>query len=128
MDEHERCINHLSALRAACRAGDGPAAANAARDLGDELHPHTHTEEISLFAQMRLDPEFTEHVDTLCAEHESLDAMLDAIIAGDLSLYDSFEFALRRHIDKEDNGLFPAAAIGLNDEQWAIVHVRAGLG
>lgn len=127
MDEHEDVINHLTALRAACHDNDSDAAAEAARALGAVLHPHTHTEEVSLFAEMRLDPEFTDHVDGLCSEHEALDRMLDAITAGDLTAYDAFELALRAHIDKEDNGLFPAAAIGLNDEQWTVVHQRAGL-
>ena len=34
---------------------------------------------------------------------------------------DTFEDALRAHIDKEDNGLFPAAALGLDGDEWAEV-------
>lgn len=127
MDEHEACINHLTALRSACHDNDPPAAAAAARALGDTLGPHTHIEEISLFAELRLDPEFTDHIDGLCGEHESLERMLAAIIEGDLQVFDGFETALRAHMDKEDNGLFPAAAIGLDNEQWIAVHERAGL-
>jgi len=33
-----------------------------------------------------------------------------------------FENALRNHIDKEDNGLFPAAAIALGGPEWVEVH------
>ena len=33
-----------------------------------------------------------------------------------------FENELRDHIDKEDNGLFPAAAIALDGPQWIEVH------
>lgn len=33
-----------------------------------------------------------------------------------------FENELRDHIDKEDNGLFPAAAIALGGPEWIEVH------
>lgn len=40
------------------------------------------------------------------------------IAGGNLQATNEFVGLLRRHIDKEDNGLFPAAAIALDGEEW----------
>lgn len=40
------------------------------------------------------------------------------IAGGNLQATSKFVGLLRRHIDKEDNGLFPAAAIALDWEEW----------
>jgi hemerythrin-like domain-containing protein len=44
--------------------------------------------------------------------------MAEEIRRGDLDVIDEFVFALREHMDKEDNGLFPAAAIELEGPDW----------
>lgn len=126
-NEHDDIIDHLTALRTACAAGDLAAVEAAARQMEHVLHPHTHTEEVTLFAEMRKDEEFTEHIDGLCAEHTDLDAVLDLIKAGAHDRFHEFENALRVHIDREENGLFPASAIALDGEQWDRIHEAAGL-
>lgn len=109
-------INACGELRqAVASGGDVPAAAAA---LGNLLGPHTASEEVGLFAVMKRRDEFADHVTTLCGEHRSLDELLAAIAAGDHALMEPFERALRDHIHKEDNGLFPAAAMGLDGEEW----------
>ena len=69
-------------------------------------------------AVMREQAEFTDTVDRLCGEHEELDRMLHAVRGGDLGGVDAFVDALRHHIDREDNGLFPASAVGLSGADW----------
>ena len=44
---------------------------------------------------------------------------------GDLTRMVALETLLRRHIDKEENGLFPAAAIALDGPAWERVVERA---
>ena len=123
MEEHVEIINASGALRRAV-AGDGDVAV-AAEQLGALLHPHTATEEAGLFTVMKGLDEYHDHIETLCAEHRTLDDLLDAIVAGDHSLMDDFDVALREHIHKEDNGLFPAAALGLDGDQWTQIDTLA---
>ena len=82
--EHDAIVNSSYALEIAFRDQDLEAARLACKELGDLLHPHTHREQVGLFAEMEKDELFTEHVASLCAEHDELDADLDAIAAGDL--------------------------------------------
>jgi hypothetical protein len=116
--EHEEIINAAGDLRRAVQAGESAAVAHSAEVLRVLLDPHTRAEEVGLFRVLRRDPGFTEHVDSLCGEHTSLDAMLATIADGDHTGLDTFVGALRRHIDREENGLFPAAAIGLDGPDW----------
>ena len=118
MAEHDDVINALTALRAACAHEDADATVVAAGAMGTLLHPHTHAEEVGLFTVMGEDEEFHEHIDVLCGEHRMLDDLLDAIAAGAFDRFEPFEHALRAHLDKEDNGLFPAAAIALSGPDW----------
>ena len=66
-------------------------------------------------------PAFTEHVARLCAEHTDLDARLLDIAEGRWDDMAGFERALRDHIDREENGLFPAAAIAFAGPEWTEV-------
>ncbi|MDQ1307494.1 MAG: hypothetical protein QG671_3327 [Actinomycetota bacterium] len=123
--EHDEIINSMGTLRRTASAAVHDAIAIAARDLAALLNPHTTSEERSLFAELRLDAEFTEHVDGLCAEHREIDATLVRVTDGDLAAVAHLEDLLRRHIDKEENGLFPAAVIALDGPAWERVVSRA---
>ena len=59
-----------------------------------------------------------EVVGRFMAEHVELDRWLDAIAAGDHGSFPAFDRALRVHVDREENGLFPAAAIALAGAEW----------
>lgn len=122
MDEHVEIINASGVLRRAIGSADPAAIESAARSLANLLTPHTHAEEAGLFTVMARDAEFTDHIARLCSEHESLDAALIAIAQGSWAEYAVFERALRDHIDREDNGLFPAAAIAFAGPEWTEVH------
>lgn len=118
MAEHVEIVNALTALRAACHDADAAAVGAAVDAMEALLHPHTGAEEVGLFAQLRLQDEFADTIDSLCAEHVTLDAQLMAIRGGEHTAYEQFEHDLRRHIDHEDNGLFPAAAIAMSGPDW----------
>ena len=112
--EHDDIVNATGAMRRATSAGDAAATAEAAAYLASMLDQHTRAEEESLFAALRGDPEFTEHVDRLCTEHRDIAEHLARLATGDLKSAETFERVLRDHIDKEENGLFPAAVIALD--------------
>ena len=113
--EHDAIVNSTYALQGAFRDQDAESAGVAGKILGGLLHPHTHREQVGLFAEMEKDELFTEHIASLCAEHDQLDAELDAITAGDLTRIPSMITLLNNHIDREENGLFP------DDEQWDLI-------
>jgi hemerythrin-like domain-containing protein len=116
MAEHEHIINHLSALRSSL--DDEPRRCAAAHELAAHLTPHVVAEEAGLFTVMARDEVFTDHIASLFGEHLYLDELLGAVEGGVVALFPRFEAALRDHIDREDNGLFPAAAIHLGGPEW----------
>lgn len=122
MAEHVEIVNASGTLRRACERRDDEAVVAAADALARLLDPHTGAEEVGLFAVLAEDDEFTEHVRGLCAEHTALDTALAAIRAGDHASFPAFDLALRHHIDREENGLFPAAAIAFAGMEWERVH------
>lgn len=118
MDEHEDIVNAAGILH---RASDGTDSHGVRQSLEDTitlLHPHTTAEEQGMFAVLRRNPDFTDHVDVLCAEHAALDEMAERIRSGETGLIDRFVSELRDHINKEENGLFPAAAIEMDGPDW----------
>ena len=125
MAEHEQVVNLSGVLRRAVESGDPAQVRAAVGAVRAVLAPHTGSEERALFARMRQDPEFTDHIDALCGEHDDLGALLDRVARGDGTAYAGFERLLRGHIDREDNGLFPAAAIALDGPDWEWVSERA---
>lgn len=121
MQEHVEIINAAGDLRRASEAGDPASAQIAATTLRGLLDPHTVAEESGLFAVLAEDDEFTDHVHDLCREHVVLGQLLDRIEAGSHALLPDFERMLRLHIDREENGLFPAAAIAFAGPEWGRV-------
>ena len=121
MREHVAIINATGDLRRACATGDPARVTATATALGGLLDPHTGAEEAGLFAVLAEDDEFTHHVRSLCAEHLGLDALLDRVAGGEHALFPTLERALRDHIDREENGLFPAAAVALAGPEWGRV-------
>ncbi|MCC6497500.1 MAG: hemerythrin domain-containing protein [Propionibacteriaceae bacterium] len=122
MAEHVEIINANGDLRAAVHSGDADALEAARSVVAGLLWPHTVAEEAGLFQVMARDEVYASHIATLCAEHATLAVHLAAITPGDSVAMELFENELRDHIDKEDNGLFPAAAIALDGPQWIEVH------
>lgn len=117
-DEHDTIIDALGDLRRAADTGDTAAVRRRAGRLAELLDPHTAAEETGLFRELDADSEFTEHLEALTDDHADLDRRLHAIAGGDLAGVADFEVRLRRHIDREENGLFPAAVIALDGAAW----------
>ncbi len=118
MREHVDIINATGVLRRAAEAGDGAVVHDAVTVLRDLLDPHTDAEEAGLFAVLAEDAEFTEHVRGLCSEHVTLAGLLHRVADGSYELVPTLEGLLRAHIDREENGLFPAAAIAFAGLEW----------
>jgi len=118
MREHVDIINATGDLRRSAEADDRARVRAAATTLRGLLDPHTVAEETGLFAVLAEDLEFTDHVHGLCGEHLTLGQLLDRIEHGSHDLFPDFEQLLRAHIDREENGLFPAAAIAFAGPEW----------
>ena len=118
MDEHVAIINANGELRRAVEAAARHGIERSADLLAGLLFPHTEAEEAGVFTVLARDEDFTEHIEHLCAEHDSLDAQLKRIRAGAHDEMHAFEIALREHINREENGLFPAAAIAFAGPEW----------
>lgn len=118
MLEHEEIVNALGAVRRAVEGVPGYSVVETAAALQALLTPHTESEERGLFAQMLPDPEFRDHIEGLSVEHREIDERLARVAAGEHGVFHDFERLLRNHMDKEDNGLFPAAIIALDGEAW----------
>ena len=123
--EHEAIINATGLLSRAAAAGDAAAEQTAAGVVSALLEPHTVREEVGLFAELRGDPEFTSAIDSLCAEHRELDSLLTLVSGRDLRAAAALETLMRHHIDREENGIFPAAAVALDGTAWDRIQVRA---
>lgn len=125
--EHEQISNLAGQIRRAVAAGHQVGAAQALRALHRILVVHGAVEELALYPPMARLPGLDTQVGTLFDEHDELDRVIDAALAatddGDAdnadweSVLTSLE-TLIEHIDHEEHGLFPAAAVSLDAEDW----------
>ena len=123
MDEHVEIINATGDLRRAVEGGDADEVRRGVDGVAGLLGPHTGAEEVGLFSVMKKQDEFLDYVTQLCGEHVGLDDLLARVATEpDPTLrhqvFELFEEALRAHIDREDNSLFPAAAVSLVGPDW----------
>lgn len=115
--EHDELINVTGLLRRAVAEGCTDIT-HLVDDVARLLHPHTDAEEAGLFTVLRRDEDFGEHIAALCGEHVELDDLLARIRAGEIDLVDRFDTDLRSHIQREENGLFPASLTTLGGAEW----------
>lgn len=119
--EHEVTLELAADTAAALREGAVLRARGRLDLLARQLHAHWRGEEEGLFAAMREDPQFSGYLDELLADHLRLRVLFgeaDPAVALDRArLLASFD-ALRGHIDKEEDGLFPASLTTLSGAQW----------
>jgi hemerythrin-like domain-containing protein len=131
--EHEAVVALISRVRELLAADDVDGAAAVTRQMAVVLAPHTVVEEDGLFPELAA--EFPDHVETLRAEHRTVEAVLDEASRGTPTdptwparLSDALHL-LRDHILKEQDGVFPAALASLDADQWErieVVRERAG--
>ncbi|MFE6756813.1 hemerythrin domain-containing protein [Streptomyces sp. NPDC057684] len=119
--EHERVTDAAGDTVRALGRGDTSAARELVDVMSRELATHWQGEEDGLFAVMRDDPEYTDYIDALVAEHRELAALLPALDLADPTDVHRFRTAadeLHRHIAKEEDGLFPASLTALSGDEW----------
>ena len=119
--EHELALGlGARALEEAGRGAVQEAQATVAQ-MRSELQAHWQGEEEGVFALMRTDELYREHIDPLVAEHRELDALLGRLDMGSADdrarLHHEVE-ELRVHISKEEDGLFPVTLVEFNGPEW----------
>lgn len=125
--QHDAIVNATGPVRKAAEAYDKESIYAHVADLVALLDPHVIQEERGVFAELRKREEFTEHIDALCSEHEQLHALFARVANGEIHLAPQAISLLRDHIEKEENGLFPAAAIELEGTVWQEIADRSAL-
>lgn len=125
--EHVEIRNLMGEVRRAVERDDLGAAVEHLQSLLPILAAHDAVEELSIYPSMETVPMQAEKVGILFDEHDHLDNVLEeamtrlrtsgpeaidwpAVLGGFAMLWE--------HIDHEENGLFPAAAIAFENEDW----------
>jgi len=86
-----------------------------------ELRSHWQGEEEGVFALMRTDELYRQHIDPLVDEHRELGALLarlDLGSADDRDLLRHEMTDLRLHISKEEDGIFPVTLVEFSGPEW----------
>ena len=86
-----------------------------------DLRSHWQGEEDGVFALMRGDELYRQHIDPLIAEHRELDELLRTMDVRDehqLAVLQEQVAELRVHISKEEDGLFPVTLVEFNGPEW----------
>jgi hemerythrin-like domain-containing protein len=122
--EHEEISYVAGELRRALLRGDPAAALARIDELRALLHPHNTVEEVGIYPAMARQAEYAEAVGILFDEHDEIDAVLGGALDPDGELVPEPILAalelLTRHVDKEENGLFPAAAVVFDAADWTV--------
>jgi iron-sulfur cluster repair protein YtfE (RIC family) len=90
-------------------------------EMRAELLSHWQGEEEGVFALMRGDELYRQHIDPLIAEHRELDALLarlDLTRADDRVRLREEVDELKVHISKEEDGIFPVTLVELSGPEW----------
>ncbi|MEP7194720.1 MAG: hemerythrin domain-containing protein [Actinomycetota bacterium] len=131
--EHDAVVTLVGQIRVALPAQRREDVAAYCQQILDVLAPHTVVEEDGLFPEMAA--EFPDHIEVLRSEHREIEKVLGEATDGfpqDPTWPDRLEgalFLLREHILKEQDGVFPAALVSLDPDQWERIEaVRARLG
>ena len=119
--EHERVVNLGGAAVRALDRGDPGHASELLAAMGEELTSHWRGEEDGLFAVMRRDELYSQHIAPLVREHRELATLLASLDLSDADDQNRVRQAvddLHGHIAKEEDGLFPASLTALGGEDW----------
>ncbi len=117
-EEHYQAVDGLGVLRRAIDSGDGAHVKGALDAFAAELFPHNDSEEAGLFHELVKDEYFEPTVTELIGQHRQFRALVGRIGDGDWDAYHELEETLRHHIDREENGLFPATAVAVDGPTW----------
>ena len=133
--EHDAVVAAIGETRTHVGNGDLAAAARSCLRIAAVLGPHTTVEEDGLFPFLTAD--FPDHISVLRSEHRRVEAVLSECVNGvprdpdwPTRLVCTLDL-LREHILKEQDGVFPAALVALDPDQWERIEdlrVAAGSG
>jgi hemerythrin-like domain-containing protein len=119
--EHEAVTELAAEAALALRAQDAEESGRLVGRLAGLLEAHWRGEEDGLFRAMHTEEAYAGYIDALVAEHREL---RDLLAAANVRRTEDRERLLaaidelRRHIAKEEDGLFPASLTALSGEQW----------
>ena len=119
--EHERVVNLGGDAVRALDRNDLGRAGELLISMAVELEAHWHGEENGLFAAMRKDELYSQHIDLLIREHRELAALLASVDLSapvDRDRLRRAVYDLHEHIAKEEDGLFPASLTALGGDEW----------
>jgi len=120
--EHDAVVAIISGIDHSLKDERLDDVAESCRQISLILAPHTVVEEEGLFPEMAA--EYPDHVEMLRSEHRRIESVLHEAANG---TPDDPEwpnrllgavFLLRDHILKEQDGVFPAALVALDPDQW----------
>lgn len=127
MDDHFVIRNLCGHIRRHVEAGERHSAVELTSELRRIFSVHNAVEEAGLYLSMTRFEEYEDKAATLYDEHDALDALLDEVLVrAETDGAEHVDFAallnefdvLVEHINHEDNGLFPAAAVILESADW----------
>jgi hemerythrin-like domain-containing protein len=128
--EHDAVVALVAQVQSALADGRSEDTVRDCNEILTILSPHTVVEEEGLFPEMT--EEFPEHIEALRSDHREIEKVLGEAAGGYPedptwpSRVLAVLFMLREHILKEQDGVFPAALIALDPEQWERIEaVRA---
>lgn len=117
-EEHYEAVDGLGRLRRSIETGDAAAVKRSLGLFAAELFPHNDSEEAGLFHELVKDEYFEPTVTELIGQHRQFRSLVGRIGEGDWAAYAELEETLRHHIDREENGLFPATAVAVDGPTW----------
>ncbi len=107
--------------------GEQASAARQLRALHDVLEVHDAVEELALYPAMARLHEYGDKIGTLFDEHDDFDHVVSAALTASesagagaadwVAVLVALE-TLGEHIDHEEHGVFPAAAVSLDPADW----------
>ena len=125
--EHDGVVTITGQIHSSLAAQRLEDVAAGCRQILAILAPHTVVEEEGLFPEMS--QEFPDHIDALRSEHREIEKVLGEAtdsVPDDPTWPDRLVgvlFLLREHILKEQDGVFPAALVALDSDQWERIEV-----
>ena len=130
--EHEAVVALIGQVHSSLAGQRLEDVARSCQQISSILAPHTVVEERGLFPEMA--DQFPDHIRVLRSEHREIENVAGEARDGlpdDPTWPDRLVgvlFLLREHILKEQDGVFPAALVALDADQWERIEaVRAEL-
>jgi hypothetical protein len=124
--EHEQILGLSHEIRVALARDDRASAGRSLLGLQRVLDVHDAVEELAIYPAMARQDEFADKVGVLFDEHDDLDQVILVALRPDpgcaadeawAAVLSALEM-LAEHIDHEEHGLFPAAAVTLDPADW----------